>query len=632
LKIRKMTASFGCLDGKSMELNDALNVIYAPNESGKSTWCAFIRAMLYGIDSSQRERAGVKPDKLRYAPWSGAPMAGEMEIEHLGAELTLSRSTKTASAPMREFKAVYTGTSQPFPALTGTGAGEAITGMSKQVFESSVFIGQSSLAVTGSAELEKRIGAIVSTGDEDSQAYSTADGQLRAWQRKRKYARGGRIAEVEEEIRQKSQALEALRSSAAQRQRLEAELDEARGRCLQLRELAGKQEEALKEQTRAQLAERRDRLREAERQRDEAREEALALEAELKAPPWSGKAPEQAERELEGDKITLIFLRARTHSIATGLLPAFIGLAFLIASAALELGLWFGICSAALALVSVPLSLSFYKRRKLADRFEESLIRKYGVASTAEIDGALCAYREKTERAKAARDRAEELERRADGCQAALDAMRDRLLKESGGGEYAGPLAEAEARAAGLRSDLDKLTGRFDALGDPMVLSTELAELSDCRDRLQSQYDALELAISTLRQANDEMQQRFSPLLSRRAGELMSQLTGGKYDRLTFDRSMNAVARPSGDATDRETAFLSAGTVDQLYLALRLAICELALPEGFDCPLVLDDALVNFDGPRMEKALDLLSELSNTRQIILFTCHRRELDYVNSKH
>ena len=56
--IRKMQADFGCLEGKSLELEPGLNIIRQPNESGKSTWCAFIRAMLYGIDTSERQKAG----------------------------------------------------------------------------------------------------------------------------------------------------------------------------------------------------------------------------------------------------------------------------------------------------------------------------------------------------------------------------------------------------------------------------------------------------------------------------------------------------------------------------------------------------------------------------------------------
>ena len=69
---------------------------------------------------------------------------------------------------------------------------------------------------------------------------------------------------------------------------------------------------------------------------------------------------------------------------------------------------------------------------------------------------------------------------------------------------------------------------------------------------------------------------------------------------------------------------LSAGAADQLYLAVRLAIAELVLPEDKSVPLVLDDALANFDDERCKAALRYLKELSKTRQILLFTCHSRE--------
>ena len=69
--------------------------------------------MLYGIDTSERVKGGFLPDKLRYAPWSGAPMSGTMELEYAGREITLTRWTKSASSPMREFRAVYSGTAEP---------------------------------------------------------------------------------------------------------------------------------------------------------------------------------------------------------------------------------------------------------------------------------------------------------------------------------------------------------------------------------------------------------------------------------------------------------------------------------------------------------------------------------------
>ena len=79
-----------------------------------------------------------------------------------------------------------------------------------------------------------------------------------------------------------------------------------------------------------------------------------------------------------------------------------------------------------------------------------------------------------------------------------------------------------------------------------------------------------------------------------------------------------------GNALPRSALYLSAGTLDQLYLALRLAICQLTLP---GIPLVLDDALANFDDGRCALALEALARLGEERQILLFTCHSREGEF-----
>ena len=80
MKINKLTATFGKFQNESISFHQGLNIIYAPNESGKTTWCAFIMAMLYGIDSSERSKNGILPAKRKYEPWSGMPMEGRMDL------------------------------------------------------------------------------------------------------------------------------------------------------------------------------------------------------------------------------------------------------------------------------------------------------------------------------------------------------------------------------------------------------------------------------------------------------------------------------------------------------------------------------------------------------------------------
>ena len=130
--------------------------------------------------------------------------------------------------------------------------------------------------------------------------------------------------------------------------------------------------------------------------------------------------------------------------------------------------------------------------------------------------------------------------------------------------------------------------------------------------------------METLEEANSELQNRFAPQLGQRAAELFSLLTDGAYSDVALDRSFHLAAAPAGDPIRRDAQLLSAGAGGQLYLAVRLAVCELVLPREDAPPLVLDDALADFDDRRCRTALRLLKEEAKRRQILLFTCHSRE--------
>ena len=170
----------------------------------------------------------------------------------------------------------------------------------------------------------------------------------------------------------------------------------------------------------------------------------------------------------------------------------------------------------------------------------------------------------------------------------------------------------------------DMAQGRINTLGSLNGLNSKLESLNALRAERQREYDALTIAMEALSSANDALRQRFSPELNRQAGELFARLTGGRYADLGLTRSFEASATPAGELLPRSALALSQGTAEQLYLAVRLAICNMTLGGEEKSPLLLDDALVNFDDRRMELALELLKELGEERQILLFSCHGRE--------
>ena len=631
MKINKLTASFGKLENESLSFHPGLNVIYAPNESGKSTWCAFIRAMLYGIDSSERVRAGYLPDKLRYAPWSGAPMEGSMDLTTGRADITISRTTRAKSAPMREFSACYTGSSVPVDGVTGANAGEILTGVSRDVFCRSAFIAQGSVAVTGSPELEKRISSIVSTGEEQT-SYSEADERLRAWQRKRRFNRRGYLPELEAKMDDTQRMLSSMDESAAEIAALEDRLAESGARCAALESAVTESRKLQRRESLEKLSRGRAELKAAEETHDKALAALSDAKDALRAGPFGAVSADEAEANAADDLAALDELKARGRRRASPLL-AIIFFVLAVAGAALYThfqSVAYICLAAAFCIAAVVLFMRYSKARRAAldARAERrKILDGYGVRSASDIRAALDGHRALC-RAVDTAERQELDTRRA------YDEARDRqaMLEEAALGEldFSGGSSEAarlsrelaaeRQNAERISSQIAALNGRLAAVGDPLVLTSDLRTMEDEYNGLCEEYDAISLAVDTLRAADSELQSRFSPQLGKLAAQYMSFMTGGRYSDVLINRDFSASAKTQDDAVARDSEYLSAGTLDLMYLAVRLAVCELAMPAGETCPLIIDDALVNLDEERLRQAMALLRELARSRQIILFTC------------
>ena len=188
--------------------------------------------------------------------------------------------------------------------------------------------------------------------------------------------------------------------------------------------------------------------------------------------------------------------------------------------------------------------------------------------------------------------------------------------------------ADTVDRLSALRRRIHTTQGRIQALGDPEDLRSQLRRMEEQYASLQREYDAIALAMEVLFVASSSLQTRFSPDLGSRAAAIFTKLTKGKYNKVLLDQDLRPSAQETGQFVAHDVPFLSQGAADQLYLAVRLAICDMVLPADRACPVLLDDALVNFDDQRMAAALDYLLELSERRQVLLFTCQRREGEYL----
>lgn len=634
MMIKRLDATFGKLEGESLELHDGLNVISAPNESGKSTWCAFVRAMLYGVDSSERQKAGFLPDKMRFAPWSGSAMQGSMQLESGGRDITITRTTKTASAPMREFSAVYTGTSVSVEGLNGNNAGEMLTGVSRDVFRRSAFVEQGKVAVTHSAELEKRISAIVSSGDEDC-SFTEADGRLRQWQRKRRFNRHGRLPELEDELSHKKQLLAELSDAAQQRENMSAELERAKQECERIEAEVIESRKVVRKEALSSLQGVRNEINAATERHDKAAERRDSCRAALCACAIGERKPEEAKAEVKADLENSMKLKERSERKSSPVLAIILMIlcGALVAAGFLLPDLMIHAFIAAAVALAAGIALFIRASRRKTENYEAAkqrrkILAKYKAESEADIaasiDEYLELYKNYAEAQRAEKESAEALavvRRRQEQAESKTLTQLDFTGGDNQAAQLSRRLTEARAKCSRISAQMAEHSGRLAAMGDPLVLGSEISRMEAEYAEISAEYDAIALAIDTMRKADEDIQSRFSPALGKLAAEYMQFVTDGKYDGVMLDRDFSATVHEAGGNVPRNAEYLSAGTLDLMYLAVRLAVCSLALPESANCPLIIDDALVNFDADRRRQAMALLEKIAQERQVILFACN-----------
>lgn len=663
MQLLHANATYGKLDQARLDLQPGLNVICAPNEGGKSTWCRFLLAMFYGLNTRQR---GDLADKNRFQPWNGSLMQGKLELSVGDKELTLSRRTQRPDAPLGVFSCTYSGTDTPVPGLDAARCGETLLGVPQSVYQRCAFIPSGSLAIDADADLERRISALISTGDEKI-SFSQVESRLKKQLRQRKYNRSGSIPLLEAEIA-------GLRAAQQEAQTLTGQLENLQQQLSQARE-----DQAHRRQTRLQAAQ--EALREKERrlqalpdssdlqrinqqlgavrslgdQVQQAQEavsrQESAIEAqlrELNRNPLHPMTKAQLEAQLQIQPPAPPQVAQLLISLALGLCgggflwyeidrPQVLWLCLACAVTALAAGNF-------LRLLIRRIRLQQSRRREFSRQEELRKLAESYLPALEELEAQRALLHQKQQilsdgdrrlRAQLS-DLLSQVSRWDDSVQSAGDIRRfvretaqnrDRLAQELHQAQtqlLQAQMSDADDTVTHLQQQIAQVQGRLDAGRDAQALGDQISRLEEELARQQAEYIALQLSLDALQAANTTLQNRFSPELGRRAAEIFADMTGSTWSHILLDREFHLSAESGSDPTRRSVQLLSAGTADQLYLAVRLAICEMILPPEQNPPLILDDALLTFDDARLSTTLDYLTRLGAQRQILLFTCQGRE--------
>lgn len=144
-----------------------------------------------------------------------------------------------------------------------------------------------------------------------------------------------------------------------------------------------------------------------------------------------------------------------------------------------------------------------------------------------------------------------------------------------------------------------------------------LSELTKLKEQMQAndvETAAIDLAMKTIQDLSEEIYDSFGSVLNEQVSEIISRITNNKYSEVKIDDQLRVMVKSGSSFISMD--YLSTGTMEQIYLALRLSIANVLIAE--EMPIIMDDVFVTYDYQRLKETLSCLGEYRN-RQIIIFT-------------
>ncbi len=587
-------SGFGKLHDHDIVFGDGLNVIYGKNEAGKSTLHTFIRCMLFGLERG-RGRASRNDIYSRYEPWDDKSVyGGRLRLEQNGIIYRMERNFQKDQKTFVIVDETNGREVEPTKAFLD----QLLCGLTETTYMNTISIGQLKSATDSGmvSELRNYIANMNTTGSMTlniSKAVSYLQNRRRAFERqlhadaaKNYAALTGEIRRIEQEIAapEYENQLHTYQAMRVQVKNLLTEKQEEREALLQ-KIATGRQALSGAQFTdEASIVKYRE-----ETQQTYAEYQTLKTVCEKKSRTFFSFFL----------LILAIAMVGCAGLASAGILSAFQG--------------FIPVCgTGALVFSSLGIVLALKKKRDQKDLaysgklLQEVFSRHMGDSTISE------------EAMQAFLSRMDEFIR--------LSQMLVR--SEAAVKEQAAEITSLQQRAAScddvisrqqrtqweLEKKLDHLAGCKDQIES---LKRILAE----NERLHEEISAIDLALETMTELSSSIRSSFGHHLNKAASDMISEITGGIYDSLSVDESLNVFMNTPAKLAP--IASVSSGTIDQVYLALRLAAARLFQSGHDQMPLVFDDSFVQYDDDRLRTTLKWLSRAYDG-QIIIFTCHQRE--------
>lgn len=614
--------AFGKLQSVNLSFNSGVNVLQNKNAFGKTTFAAFVRAMLYGLNYSYTKEGDERVnDVTRYCPWGfGGKFGGSMTVEHNGATYRIERFFGgTARAEVLSVTNESTGAAVD---VSG-GVGEYFLGLTADSYDRSTYFPQEAVELATNENLDGRLANLVDSAD-----YDKVQEKLLAYRRQKRAGRGvgGTIAQLDNEIfdlQRKLHEAELAENTQArnaeQHSANEAQLQQLNARkCDIQRQLEEvKRNIVLNSPTEEQLAAKQ-RLMDAKLALTKYPQDLVADRQRVVAlGDRIAQTPRHPNVQKASPKWWLVVLAAVLILGGAGLcfagkIPLLIGGGILVVVGA--------------ALLAVALLSARNKGVETLQSTEwDELVTDYMRIVGKYVD---VAGKDYEEAARLFWQYFADYER---------DCRVYQTVESLTPSMPNGDVAALNARERELTSQLAAVTSeiqriyRMQGSLENAVQNAQVADRAEIEDKIlnaqqakaveEQKFATAERVSALLTQAKENLSGGYLPKLKTRVSQLVDFVTNGQYE-VSLDGKFAIRIRENGQT--KQLSCFSRGVREIVLLCFRVALSEL-LYDGAVPLVVVDDAFVNYDEDNFVRATALLKELATKcgTQVIYFTCHNR---------
>ncbi len=647
---------FGKLNNREFVFADGVNLIYGENESGKSTLCEFLLSAFYGLPTETKKDIIDMPTRQKYRPWNTDAFGGRVYFtDDSGKNYVIEKSFKTTP---RSDKSVLRDAATWEEIDSGENLGERIFGLSRKAFLKTLYVrslGADSLK-SDDGEIMSRLSNLETGGDEDI-SYSKIINALEKeiFHLKTKTGRGGKITELEDKINALKQELSlsqmtysALLSEEKRAQELkaiseqkekEAKLKDAKYNLALMHE---KYENSKKIKETKQAIE--ERIKSAKEKLNETNDKLQNLDTEddVKVSPdeISRARALETKKLLAEEKLQSI----NSQKSSSVNVSAFAWLLLSVAGIVAIILKWF-VLGGALLVLGVGLFFAFFNKgknknheilnsaQKELDGINDELsaiFKRYGVSVSDELSALFMNSKGKEEKraelTRLIKDYETEIEALIKSIpQESTEEFSDEVKNYSGesSDEIYQNIKALREESIALNEEAAQISVRLARetaeIRKEADITADLQMVTEEAESLKKRHASLTKAAEWLARAHSEIKNNFAPKLNQKASEFLAYLTAEKYQdvRATDAFGIN-LKNSTGEIVEAE--YMSRGTYDLMYLALRFAAMSV-LTEGKIPPVILDDAFSQLDDTRLKAALGLIKESPEFSQVLLFTCH-----------